>query len=129
MINIDYVLDLLDWNQSYDNQKEGLRLAREIKSVHVFLQPRDSVHNKNVWENCAIALSERKDEELRPYISNLMEWLVDMNWPGAFVIFNRLIQYEDKPWFNYVLSSSMQKAQVLGEDIWLENLENLRHKY
>ena len=98
MSNIDYILDLFDWNQSIEKQEEGLKLAREVTSINVFLQPIDKKHNKNVWENCAKTLFERNDEELKPYLDRLMDWLVDMNWPGAKYIFDRLLQFKDKKW-------------------------------
>ena len=71
MVSIDYIMDLLDWNNSVVNQAEGMKLAREIKCIKVFLQPCDENHNKNVWDNCAKILSEKTDEELSPYLIEL----------------------------------------------------------
>ena len=83
------------------NQKEnGVKLAKAIKSIKVFVQPLNSKYNKNVWENCAKALSEISDEELKLYIISLLEWLQDMNWAGDFIIFKRLKTYKDKENFD-----------------------------
>lgn len=125
MYNIDNIMDMLDWNQSKEEQEKGLKLARTIKSINVFIQPLDSKHNKNVWENCAKVLSERSDEELKPYIISLLEWLQDMNWPGAFTIFERLKNYKDKKIFDWSYRVVMNKALKLDDEIWKENLIEL----
>lgn len=46
MADIDYILDLLDWNRTEEEQAEGLRLARQVKAFNVFLQPCDKKNNK-----------------------------------------------------------------------------------
>ena len=125
MYNIDDIMDMLDWNRSKEEQEKGLKLARTIKSINVFIQPLDSKHNKNVWENCAKVLSERSDEELKPYIISLLEWLQDMNWPGAFTIFERLKNYIDKNVFDWSYRVVMNKALKLDDEIWKENLIEL----
>ena len=125
MYNIDDIMDMLDWNQSKEEQEKGLKLAKNIKSINVFVQPLDPKHNKNVWENCAKVLSERSDEELKPYIISLLEWLQDMNWPGAFTIFERLKNYKDKKNFDWSYRVVMNKAKKLDDEIWKENLIEL----
>lgn len=125
MYNIDDIMDMLDWNQSKEEQEKGLKLAKNIKSINVFVQPLDPKHNKNVWENCAKVLSERSDEELKPYIISLLEWLQDMNWPGAFTIFERLKNYKDKKNFDWSYHVVMNKAEKLDDEIWKENLIEL----
>ena len=87
MIDIDYIMGLLDWNKSIADQAEGIKIAENIENINVFLQPCSKNYNKNVWDNCAKILSARSNEELSPYMIELMEWLQDMNWPGAFCIF------------------------------------------
>lgn len=125
MYNIDDIMDMLDWNQNKEEQEKGLKLAKSIKSINVFIQPLDSKHNKNVWENCAKVLSERSDEELKPYIISLLEWLQDMNWPGAFIIFERLKNYKDKENFVWSYCVVMNMAEKLDDEIWKENLIEL----
>ena len=86
MVNIDYIMDLLDWNNSIEKQEQGIALAKDVKCINVFLQPGCYKYGKNVWDNCAKILSARSNEELSPYMIELMEWLQDMPWPGAFCI-------------------------------------------
>ena len=39
MINIDYIMELIDWNNSVEKQEQGIRMAQEVKCINVFLQP------------------------------------------------------------------------------------------
>ena len=64
MIDIDYIMTLLDWNESDENQCYGLELAKKVNCFNVFLQPCNKNINKNVWNNCAKILSDKSDEEL-----------------------------------------------------------------
>lgn len=125
MCNIDYIMDLLDWNKSIVDQTKGRELAREVKSINVFLQPCDVKHNKNVWDNCAKILSDRTDEELAPYLIELMEWVQDLNWPGALCILDRLKNFENNKTFNFYLNFCLKRAKALNEDIWLDNLQEI----
>lgn len=31
MVNIDYIMDLLDWNNSTEKQEQGVKLAKDVK--------------------------------------------------------------------------------------------------
>ena len=62
MIDVDYIMSLIDWNQSSEKQKTGIQMAKNIQSINVFLQPCNKNYNKNVWDNCAQILSERTDD-------------------------------------------------------------------
>lgn len=129
MYSIDEIMDTLDWNNPPEIQKRGRELAKDIRCINVFLQPRHPGYGKNVWDNCAIILSERSDEELRPYLRELFDWLLDMNWPGAYCIWDRLKRYKDKEWFNYVLDDCIKEAKSLGEEIWLSNLLEIQQSF
>ena len=63
MVDIDYVMELMDWNNSIEDQKKGVELARNIKCLNAFLQP-GAPCGKSVWENCAKVLTERTNKEL-----------------------------------------------------------------
>ena len=39
MVNIDYIMGLLDWNNPENMQEEGRALAREVSCINVFIQP------------------------------------------------------------------------------------------
>ncbi len=122
MVNIDLIMDMLDWNNPPEIQKNGRDLAKEIRCINVFLQPGHPGHIKNVWDNCALILSERTDQELKPYLYELFKWLVDMNWPGADCIYDRLQKYKRDEMFESVLEICIHEARVLDEEIWLDTL-------
>ena len=122
MVNIDYIMDLLDWNNSEEQQAKGIALAREVKSINVFLQPTDKYHNKNVWENCAAILAERSDEELSYYLIELLKWLQDMNWPGAFCISDRMKQYRDESSLQSAFFYCTKQAKLSNDETWERNL-------
>lgn len=124
MTDIDYIMELLDWNRTEEEQAKGRELARDVKSINVFLQP----NGKNLWDNCALILAERSDEELEPYLLNLMAWLEDMNWPGAFCILDRLNRYVDTSMFNWALKSSLELAKAMHAKIWRKNLKEIKRR-
>ncbi len=128
MVDIDYIMDLLDWNRSEEEQAEGLRLARQVKAFNVFLQPCDKKNSKNVWDNCALILSEKEDSDLYPYLFELFMWIRDLNWPGAFCIVERLKEYGKR---NASFSRDWQEAytcaQALEDEVWMENLKMVKH--
>lgn len=119
-------MDLLDWNNSIDEQEQGIKLAENVKCINVFLQPGNRYYGKNVWGNCAKILSARSNEELSPYLIELMEWLQDMNWPGAFCIFNRLKGMVNEQLFQYSYTICLKYAQALDDEVWENNLRMLK---
>ena len=125
MVNIDYIMDLLDWNNSIEKQEQGIEMAKDVKCINVFLQPCSKNYIKNVWDNCAKILSARSNEELSPYMIELMEWLQDMNWPGAFFIFNRLKEMKNEQLFQYSYTMCLKCARALDDETWESNLKML----
>ena len=121
MVNIDYIMELLDWNNSVEEQSHGIILAQNVRCINVFLQP-GSPYGKNVWENCAIILSKKADEELNPYLFDLLDWLQDMNWPGAFCILERLQKHSDKKIVSFAVKQRINQARLLKDEIWESNL-------
>lgn len=119
-------MGLLDWNKSIADQAEGIKMAENIENINVFLQPCSKNYNKNVWDNCAKILSARSNEELSPYMIELMEWLQDMNWPGAFCIFDRLKGMVNEQLFQHSYTICLKYAQALEDEVWENNLRMLK---
>ena len=124
--NIDEIMDMLDWHKPKAVQRKGRKIAKDVKCFQVFLQPGYPQYNINVWDNCALIIADRTDAELRPYLRELFEWIEDMNWPGAFCIWERLERYEDKEWLNSILNDCIYKARVLKQEMWLDNLRKFQ---
>ena len=127
MVDIDYVMELMDWNNSIENQKKGVELARNIKCLNAFLQP-GAPYGKSVWENCAKVLTERTNKELVSCLHGMLEWLQDMNWPGAFCILDRLKKMTGDSLFEYLYNSSLKYAKALEDDVWESNLKMLKEE-
>ena len=126
MVNIDYIMGLLDWNNSIEKQEQGISLAKEVKCINVFLQPGSYHYGKNVWDNCAKILAARSNEELSPYLIELMAWLQDMNWPGAFCILNRLKKMVNEQLFRHSYAICLKCAKALNDEVWESNLKILK---
>ena len=122
---ITKILDMLDRNNPAAVQLEGMRLAEETGEIKPFIQPLTPRHSKNVWENCAIIISAKSDEELKDYLGELLEWLQDMNWPGAFRIFDRLKCCSDRNLIIHATNESIKTAESANDEIWEQNLRLL----
>lgn len=122
MVDITDIMDMLDWHMPSEIQSKGISLARNKEIIIPFIQPLTPRHNKNVWENCAVIIAEKNDENLKPYLVELLEWLQDMNWPGAFCIFNRLKKYLDNNSIDNAISVCMEKAKECMDEVWESNL-------
>ena len=126
MKNIGIIMKMINWNNPKRIQKLGIKYADKISDMRPFIQP-DNYGNKAVWENCAIIISNQSDDKLEPYLDELLEWLQDINWPGAFIITERLKKYSgDK--LKKSLESAVSKAlKMPNEDgmMWLDYLSEL----
>jgi len=127
MVDIDYIIDLLDWDKTLEEQNKGLELARKVKCISVFMQP-VSPYGKGVWDNCAKVLAEKDDKTLEPYLFYLLEWLQDMNWPGAQIIYDRLLKMDFKD-IEWEYNHSLDKANKLGDTLWIMALTSLKKDF
>ena len=71
MNDIDTIMDMLNWHQPEDIQAEGRKIAQNVKCISVFVMP---INGKCVWDNCAMILSEKNDDELKHILPNLLFW-------------------------------------------------------
>ena len=127
MINIDYIMELFDWNNPEELQQKGLELAEDVKCISVFLQP-GWPYGKNVWENCAKVLSKRSDEELKYYLIPLLEWLQDLNWPGAHCIFDRLLLFKNNSILKKSIQICLKRAKRTKDKEWRTTLNSILKK-
>ena len=125
MYNIDEVMDMLDCNNDVEIQEKGIELAKNVKCINVFILPKHSKCNKNVWENCAKVLADRTDKELQPYLIDILLWIEDMNWPGAIIIDDRLKKFHDMKMLSFAIKECVKRASATDNHIWLENLSEL----
>ena len=60
-----------------------------------------------------------------PYLIELMEWVQDLNWPGALRILDRLKKFEKDKTFDIYFKSCIKEQKALNEDVWLDNLQEI----
>lgn len=116
--------EMLHWQKPKEIQQQGVRIARGIKDLSVLIQPPASA---SVWEKCACILAEKTDDELVPYLSDLLEWLQDLNTPGALDILKRLkIMDGTKLAKPFIQSCEQAKSlELIQMNQWLDYLSDL----
>ena len=112
MLDYNEIIEMLDWNNPPEVQKKGIELARQVKCLNVFLQPFLPNASKSLWENAAIVLCEKSDEELSPYFQGMLEWIRDLNVPGAEIVFERLKKTKKR----YILDVQIKCSQIIACD-------------
>ena len=142
MANINQVFCMLSWDRDEKTQQEGIREAQKIEYLSVLFQP---IESKSVWENCAKVLASKRDDVLDKYIFDMFRWLQDMNWPGADIIYNRLllmpadmlawkfqriladaIALNDEPWIRCLLAFEQEYESAHSAEDRLKMADNTR---
>jgi len=125
MKNIQQIYEMLSWENSPEIQQKGIQLAKEIKDLSQLILPLSAP--PSAWEACATILDGKSDEELEPYLPELFDWINDINWPGGFVIFHRLLRFSGKrlrdPFIQCV--EAILKQNKEDDDRWLYSLSTL----
>ena len=120
-VELSRAFDLIKWDRTQEEQEKGIKMANKIEIIEEFILPVYPMYNKNVWGNCAKILSNKTDAELTPYLDKILEWLQDLNWPGTYVIIERLSHFESslllKPYI-----SAINKAKITDEQEWYKHL-------
>lgn len=124
-VSIDKIFEYLSWANGDEIQKRGIELASNIKSLSVLIMP---IESKSIWENCARVLMRKSDEELERYFIMLFEWLKDMNWPGAYLIYDRLLCASTEN-FLFAYQYSLSVAKQMRDHPWEMVLNDLFAEY
>ena len=73
------------------------------------------------WEIEAKILTRRGYPLVEDVIEKLFEWLQDLNWPGADIIFDFLLELPSDV-FNYYFQLAIDKANATNDEDWIINL-------
>ena len=128
LFDIDKIMDMIDCNNSIEIQEKGIELAKNVKCINVFILPEHLECSKNVWENCAKILAGRTDKELVPYLTDILLWIEDMNWPGAMIILERMKKFSDVGKLSIAIQetiSILDASNRENREIWLMTLSEL----
>ena len=123
---VEYIFNMIDWSAPAGIQSQGISLANDMETITPFLQPQTAEYSKNIWANCATIIFQKDDEILRPHLYKLMEWLKDMNWPGANTILDRLNRFSDKKELDIVKQQCITSAKDSFDGVWENNLKKIR---
>lgn len=124
MNDIQNIYKMLNWENTEEVRTEGFRLAREVVDLSLLIFPPAA---PSVWECCAQVLCEKSDMILEPYLDNLLEWLQDLNWPGALLILERLKFFSGKK-MKKAFTQCFSYANNLNNEaglMWLDYLSEL----
>ena len=115
----------LDWNNSSEIQERAIDDLTQIdeKDVILLIQPME----KKYWENAALTLKRIGYPRNILAIPGMLNWLMDLNWPGARIALNVLGTIERKTLLPY-LESAVEKAIYERDDMWIEALKELAFK-
>lgn len=119
---VNKLLFQLSWDNSIAVQNEAVnQLVSYVDlDLTLLLQPL----NKSYWDNAARVLFLKGYPIIKSIIPQLLEWIQDLNWPGATIIFE-LLQSVPKPLLLSYIESSIKKAKLDNDEDWLINLNLL----
>lgn len=116
----------LDWNTSEEAQAATRNAIRS--TIGPDLSPLLMQNlQKNQWANAAEIIADIEPPRIMRFAPDLLEWLKDMNWPGADKIFEALLKLEKRDLIPE-LESAMLRAREQADNDWLESLLLLRGK-
>ena len=115
---------MLDEDCDRTIQQKGIKMAENINNITPFLQPEEPQFNKNIWYNWAVIICDRSDKQLETYLDKILEWLQDINWPGAFWISERLENFTWKLLLSHFMKA-IKICQDQADEAWLDNLSLL----
>ena len=85
MINISD----LSWGLPAEKQHEAVLKTEPVTDEDIRCLILPDKH-KDCWENCAKILVKLNDDKLVEYLPSILEWFMDLNWPGISIIVNFL---------------------------------------
>ena len=119
-----YLIDL-DWNQSphvLNEAMEHLVNLIDESNVRLLLQPYD----KPWWKNSAIVLTRIDSELVKLLFPEILEWIQDLNWPGADIVFGLIIDIVDDK-IRLIIDETIVKAKEINDSTWIYSLELLKN--
>ena len=126
MYDIDTILDMLNGlDNDTETQERGIEEGKKVRNLETFIQPYCGGRGKSVWYNCARILSSKSDQELKPYIYKLLEWLADRDWPGYDIILQRLLEYKNAEDLSLMITWRVKEAIAEKDIKWLIDMKEL----
>lgn len=119
---IDELISKLSWDLPDKIQEDAFQKLNSMYSELLLklIQPQD----KSCWENAAKLLMAISCPTNEIVVSKLLEWLKDMNWPGATTIRELLGTVNAKILFPHI-KKALKKAADCHDYVWIAWLKEL----
>ena len=111
------ILGGLSWDCTEKEVQQSITKINQWQDYSPLFQPLYKT-GKAVWDNCALIIVSKSDQELEPYLVNMLMWIRDLKWPGAELTMQRLTNFDYKkllPVFEKIVDESIS----LREYDWL----------
>lgn len=79
--DISSLIEKLSWNLSEEEKEDVINKLQYIKDedLHLLVQP----ISKDYWDGAAETVIRLGYPRVKSILSGLLEWIQDINWPGA----------------------------------------------
>lgn len=113
------LLRQLDWNLPESIQTEAIDKILHLEDFDskLLIQPLDLHH----WQNAAKILNAMGFNKVKHLTNELLYWVQDVNWPGAFIVLDLLKTFPNEyllPYLENVIAEAIQTR----DDPWLDYL-------
>lgn len=114
---VNILINDLDWNLSEKKIENAINklVKMDDDKLHLLLQPR---YEKRYWHNAAIVIKRIGYPRIKIIIPGLLEWLQDMNWPGATTVVEILSEI-DKDILIHYLEAVLIEAKTTNDTLWI----------
>lgn len=120
---IDDIITGLSQYSPFNIQQETIQKILAIDNFNYSLLIHPWGH-MDCWDNCAEVFTKITFDKLEPHISRLPEWLHDMDWPGAKIIYN-LLKSLPRERTGLYINKAIERAVKTKDKKWEENLRNI----
>lgn len=124
----DHIRDL-SWYKSEEVQKQAILELENIRDEDIILLARRDYElcSKDCWENIAIVLKHIGYPRIDSVIPYLMEWFMDLNWPGVPTIIEIFRSIDVNVLTSYI-EEAMEKAVKEDDYMWCYWLDHLANE-
>ncbi len=122
---IDNLIEQLSWNGTEEQQRQAIdALVAQIphRELYKLMRPGEV---KDTWQNAAEVIARYNRKFGQQEILGMFEWLQDINWPGASVIFKKLNSMSRQQ-ISAPLEMAMCQAKHTNDQEWMEQLVKIR---
>lgn len=124
-MDIEKLIECLNSNLPKDIQEKAMEklIFIEEKKIPMLMRPK----SKPYWGNAALVVKRIGYPKVKDVIPNMLEWIADLTWPGAEVIFELLSSIDKDILVSYI-EQAIVKAKAENDEEWLFSIKMLVRK-